>query len=178
VVERPVRIAVILVGLVALAAPPIVARAQDGGRVSEAALTVPGLRADDGAVTTVRPRPEKKQKQVSHKANKTANNKGDARQAAAVPRTTFEDRTGHYFDPLSLTLAPDTRLDPVKSQYDQVTDSFVPPDKALVAATPDDSAATQISSASIEQMGKGNNHTVVVPLFQILNSLSPGPAPQ
>jgi hypothetical protein len=59
-----------------------------------------------------------------------------------------------------------------------VTDSVATPDKAPVPTTPDDSASTQISSASIEQMGKGNNHTVVVPLFRILNNLSPGPASQ
>lgn len=177
--EQPIRIAVIVVGMAALAVPPIVARAQDGGRVSEAALTMPGSLGNDAAAATAKPQPEKKPKQVTHKTNKTGTAKGEVRQTtAAVPRTTFEDRNGHYFDPLSLTLAPENRLDPVKSQYDQVTDSFVPPDKALVAATPDDSASTQISSASIEQMGKGNNHTVVVPLFQILNTLSTAPAPE
>ncbi len=178
--EHPIRIAVIVVGMAALSAPPLVARAQEGGRVSEAALTMPGSGGDDdGAATAAKTQPEKKQKPVSHKVNKTANTKGEGRKStAAVPRSTFEERTSHYFDPLSLTLAPDNRLDPVKSQYDQVTDSFVPPDKALVAVTPDDAASTQISSASIEQLGKGNNHVVVVPLFQILNTLAPGPAPQ
>ena len=95
-----------------------------------------------------------------------------------VPRSTFEDRTARYFDPLSLTLAPETRFDTANSAYSQVTNSFVPADKGQIAIMPDAPVTNEITSASIENMGKGNNHTIVVPLFQLLNQLSPGPAPQ
>ncbi len=170
--KDPFRAAAVMVGLIALGALPNPVAAQDAN-VSQAALTVPGLPDDGAANPAAKIDAAKKPKQATHRSGKPRS-KGEA----GVPRSTFEDRTSHYFDPLSLSLAPDSRPNPVRSQFDEVTDSLATPDKAPVATTPDDSASTQISSASIEQMGKGNNHTVLVPLFQILNNLSPGPASQ
>ncbi len=170
--KNPFRAAAVAIGLIALGALPKPVEAQDDGRVAQAALSVPG--AQDAAAAT-KTQSATKPKQATRKPGKPRS-RTDAN--AKVPRATFEDRTSHYFDPLSLTLAPEHRPDPVKSQYDEVTDSVAPPDKPLVSKTPDDSESTQISSASIEQLGKGRNNTVVVPLFQILNNLSPGPASQ
>jgi hypothetical protein len=170
-VKDPIRAAAVMAGLIALGALPNPVAAQDA-HVAEAMLTVPSSQGDATANPAAKTDAATKPKQTAHKSGKPRS------KSEGVPRTSFEDRTSHYFDPLSLTLAPDTRPNPVKSQFDEVTDSVATPDKAPVAATPDDSASTQISSASIEQMGKGGNHTVVVPLFQILNNLSPGPASQ
>jgi predicted lysophospholipase L1 biosynthesis ABC-type transport system permease subunit len=170
-VENPIRAATGFLAMAAVAAIPTLSQAQDA-HVSEAALTM--LRADAATSTAATPHAEKKQK-TTHKAAKTTRRKTDA---AAVPRSTFEDRTAHTFDPLSLTLAPDSRLDPTDDQYNQVTGKFETSDSQLVARTPDDSVNAGASSASIENLGLGRNMTVVVPLFQILNSLSPGPAPQ
>jgi hypothetical protein len=176
-VKDPIRAAAVMAGLIALGALPNPVAAQDA-HVAEAMLTVPGSQGDTTANPAVTANPAAKT-DPANKPKQTAHKSGRPRsKSEGVPRTSFEDRTSHYFDPLSLTLAPDTRPNPVKSQFDEVTDSVATPDKAPVAATPDDSASTQISSASIEQMGKGGNHTVVVPLFQILNNLSPGPASQ
>jgi hypothetical protein len=175
-VKNPFRAAAVAIGLIALGALPKPVEAQDDGRVAQAALSVPpGAQDNNPAAAATKTQSATKQKQATRKPVKSRS-KTEAN--AKVPRTTFEDRTSHYFDPLSLTLAPDHRSDPVKSQYDEVTDSVAPPDKPLVSKTPDDSESTQISSASIEQLGKGKNNTVVVPLFQILNNLSPGPASQ
>lgn len=170
--KDPFRAAAALLGLIALGALPNSVAAQEAN-VSQATLIVPGSPDDGAANAAAKTDAAKKPKQATHKSGKPRS-KGEA----GVPRSTFEDRTSRYFDPLSLTLAPDSRPNPVKSQFDEVTDSVATPEKAPVATTPDDSASTQISSASIEQMGKGNNHSVVVPLFQILNNLSPGPASQ
>jgi hypothetical protein len=179
-VRHPIRAAAVLVGLAALAALPHTGQAQDGS-VSDAAVTMPVLRSSDVQDRTtaapVKPQTGKKQKQATRKSAKEARAKVDTSNAL-VPRSTFEDRTAHYFDPLSLTLAPDSRIDPISSEYSQVTNSIVAADKGQVAVTPDDPTTRQISSASIENMGQGRNVTVMVPLFQILNSLSPGPAPQ
>jgi hypothetical protein len=171
-VKDPIRAAAVMAGLIALGALPNPVAAQDG-HVAEAMLTVPGPQGDATASPAAKTPAANKPKQAVHKSAKPR-----SKSEAGVPRSTFEDRTSHYFDPLSLSLAPDSRPNPVKSQYDEVTASVAPPEKAPVATTPDDAASTQISSASIEQMGKGNNHTLVVPLFQILNNLSPGPASQ
>jgi hypothetical protein len=157
-----------LMAMVAVAAIPALVQAQDA-QVSQAALTVPRAHATNSATTS---HTEKKQR-ATHKAAKTT--KSDTK-SAAVPRSTFEDRSAHSFDPLSLTLAPDTRLDPTNDQYNQVTGKFQTSDGQLVARTPDDSVNAGASSATIENMGMGHNVTVVVPLFQILNSISPGPA--
>jgi hypothetical protein len=183
-VQNPIRLGFVVAAMTAFAVPSF-GQAQENGHVTKAALTVSetvghARQQSWSAAETQHPRKSErtaKTEKRSHRPGATA--RGHTRVSkAAVPRSTFEDRTAHYFDPLSLTVQPENRLDPAKSEYDQVTDSFTPPDKALVARTPDDAASTQISSASIEQMGKGNNHTVVVPLFQILNSLSPGSAEQ
>jgi hypothetical protein len=171
-VKDPFRAAAAMVGLIALGALPNSVVAQEAN-VSQATLIVPGSPDDSAANAAAKTDAAKKPKPVTHKPGKPRS-KGEG----GVPRSTFEDRTSRYFDPLSLTLAPDSRPNPVRSQFDEVTDSVATPDKAPVATTPDDAASTQISSASIEQMGKGNNHTVLVPLFQILNGLSPGPASQ
>jgi hypothetical protein len=179
-VQHPIRAVTIFIGLT-LATLPTLAHAQEGGAVSEAALTMPVLQTDNAdehaAAVAVKPEPEKKPKQATHRAAKTARPKAEVSQAM-VPRSTFEDRTARYFDPLSLTLAPETRFDTANSEYSQVTNSFVPADKAQIAIAPDAPVTNEITSASIENMGKGNNHTIVVPLFQLLNQLSPGPAPQ
>lgn len=172
--EYPIRAATALMAMVALSTIPVATQAQDA-HVSEAALTVP--RAQDQTLNVTAPRAEKKTK-PAHKTTKTAKPEGRHQSTAMVPRSTFEDRSVHYFDPLSLTLAPDSRLDPVNSQYNQVTGKFETSDGQLVARTPDDSVNAGATSAGIENMGQGHNVTVVVPLFQILNSLSPGPAPQ
>lgn len=133
-------------------------------------------RAQDHTLTDAIPRVEKKHKPPHRAARSTKPREELRRQsAAAVPRSTFEDRSTHYFDPLSLTLAPDSRLDPANTQYNQVTGKFDAADSQTVARTPDDSVNPGASSASIENMGQGHNVTVVVPLFQILNSISPGP---
>jgi hypothetical protein len=174
-VKNPFRAAAVAIGLIALGALPKPVEAQEDGHVAQAALSVPGAQDNDAAAAATKTQSATKQKQATRKPGKP---RPRTEANAKVPRTTFEDRTSHYFDPLSLTLAPEHRSDPVKSQYDEVTDSVAPPDKPLVSKTPDDSESTQISSASIEQLGKGKNNTVVVPLFQILNNLSPGPAPQ
>lgn len=175
-VKYPIRAAAVIVGVVALSAMPMVARAQDA-LVSKAALTVPGAREDVPAPAPKHAdKADKKQKPVAHKSAKASKPEHRKESAAAVPKSTFEDRTAHYFDPLSLTLAPDSRLDPVSNQYNQVTGKFEPPDKQQVAGTPDDSQNAGASSASIENMSMGHNTTVIVPLFQILNNLSPGPA--
>lgn len=179
-VQPLMRMAIVLAGLIVLTAAPVWAQAQEGGEVSEVALTVPVLRHGDdvdhktrakaAAVTTH----EKKHKAAAGQTER--HSKVDPKR---VPRSTFEDRTQHYFDPLSLTLAPDTRIDTDNTQYNQVTGSFQPNDRAQLALVPDAPIVNNdITSAGIENMGKGNNHTVVVPLFTLLNSLSPGPAPQ
>ena len=171
--KNPNPAAAAVIGLIALGALSKTVVAQDD-HVAQAAISVPGPRDDSAANPASTTQSAKKPKQAAtHRSGKSR-----SKSASGVPRITFEDRTTHYFDPLSLTLAPDRRPDPVRSQYDEVTNSVAPPDKPLTSTTPDDSQSTQISSASIEQMGKGNNHTVVVPLFQILNGLSPGPASQ
>ncbi len=169
---RGIRAMTVFVAMVAAAAIPTLARAQDA-HLSQAALTMP--RAEETTVTAPTSHPEKKQKPTHKAAAKTTKPKTDT---AMVPRSTFEDRTAHSFDPLSLTLAPDTRLDPANDQYNQATGQFQTSDSQLVARTPDDSVNAGASSASIENMGLGHNVTVVVPLFQILNSISPGPASQ
>jgi hypothetical protein len=183
-VHNPIRLGVVVIAAMAMALPAV-SQAQDSGQVTKAALTVsqPDMHVHHQPRNTdVAPHARKSEhatKTEKHARKSTATARAHARVSRnTVPRSTFEQRTAHYFDPLSLTLAPENRIDPVKSQYNQVTDSFTPPDKALIATTPDDAASTQISSASIEQMGKGNNHTLVVPLFQILNSLSPAPPAQ
>jgi|SRR6185437_3391400 len=174
------RISIVLAGLIVLSSAPVwaQAQAQEDGAVSEVALTVPG-QSDRGEVarkpverkTVVKPTPvtahDKK-----HKVTTTERRaKVDRRR---VPRSTFEDRAQHYFDPLSLTLAPDTRIDTDNTQYNQVTGSFQPNDRAQLAVVPDAPITNEITSAGIENMGKGNNHTVVVPLFTLLNTLSAG----
>jgi hypothetical protein len=173
-VKNPIRDAAVVIGLIALGALPKTVQAQDESRVAQAALSVPGPQ-DNNPDAATKTQTATKQKQATRKPGKP---RSRTEAKAGVPRSTFEDRTSHYFDPFSLTLAPEHRTDPVKSQYDEVTDSVAPPDKPLVSKTPDDSESTQISSASIEQMGKGRNNTLVVPLFQILNNLSPGQASQ
>lgn len=170
------RMAIVLAGLIVLTAAPVWAQAQEGGAVSEVALTVPPVHHGEGAVhkprakvAAVSPR-EKKHKTASVRTVKHA--KADPKR---VPRSTFEDRTQHYFDPLSLSLAPDTRIDTDNTQYNQVTGSFQPNDRAQIAVIPDAPIiSNDITSAGIENMGKGNNHTVVVPLFTLLNTLSAG----
>ena len=178
--QHPIRAVTIFIGLT-LAALPTLAHAQEGGAVSEAALTMPALQIDTAdeqpATVVIRSEPEKKPKPTTHRAAKTARPKSEVSKAM-VPRSTFEDHTTRYFDPLSLTLAPETRFDKANSEYSQVTNSFVPADKGQIAIMPDAPVTNEITSASIENMGKGNNHTIVVPLFQLLNQLSPGPAPQ
>lgn len=166
---------------------PNISRAQDNGYVTKAALTVSETR------THVRhPLHTAVGSDVSkshHTANPEDRSRKHAARArihvrigkAAVPRTTFEDRTAHYLDPLSLTLAPESRIDPAKTEYNQVVGKFVPADQGQLAAAPDDPTTHEISSASIESLEQGhNNLTVVVPLFKILNSLSdqaPPPTP-
>ena len=167
--EHPIRAATVVMAMVAVAAIPALVQAQDA-QVSEAALTVP--RAHETTSATTKSHTEKRQR-ATHKAARTTKSGADS---AKVPRSTFEDRSAHSFDPLSLTLAPDTRLDPTNDQYNQVTGQFQTSDQQLVARTPDDSVNPGASSATIENMGMGHNVTVVVPLFQILNSISPGPA--
>ncbi|MGH6981123.1 MAG: hypothetical protein ACREFC_07930 [Stellaceae bacterium] len=146
--------------------------------MSEVALTVPVLRHDAAVEKKVKAVPSAHEKK--HKVTTTIKTEKHAKtDPKRVPRSTFEDQTRHYFDPLSLTLAPDTRLDPDNTQYNQVTGSFQPNDRSQLALVPDAPIiSNDITSAGIENMGKGNNHTVVVPLFTLLNSLSPGPAPQ
>ena len=163
--------------VMAAMAMPSVGQAQDRRQVDRAALAASEAVArqppSDAAGSRHRAKAERASKTGRHPRKPTATPRSHARaRKAAVPRSAFEERTANYFDPLSLALAPENRTDPAKSQYNRVTDSLAPPDQPLVSKTPDDAASTQISSASIEQMGKGNNHTVVVPLFQILNSLS------
>ncbi len=139
-------------------------------------LTLP--KEDGGIVIQT---PVKKPKQTTHAGPARLARKPKleaAKSKAMVPRTTFEERTGHYFDPLALTLAPETRLDPEARPYNPLDGSFTPMDRGQVAVAPDDPTTHDISSAGIEQMGKGNNHTVVVPLFQVLNSLGSAPPPQ
>ena len=172
----PVRAAAILFGLAAIVALPCQARAQEPMSTSKANLAMPDLRNGNSdhhfAAKTGKTRVDKRQRHAAKEPAKRA-------AGTSVPRATFEDRTAHYFDPLSLTLAPETRFDSTGSQYNQVTDSFTPADSTLVAAAPrQDPTMRDVTSASIENMGQGHNVTVVVPLFKILNSLSPGPAPQ
>jgi len=168
-VKNPIPAAAAVLGLIALGGFAKPVQAQDQGRVAEtAALSGPGLQDNSPAVATKTP--VKKPKQAA------AHKSGKPHPKSDVGGLTFESRTGHYFDPLSLAPAPDSRPDPIKSQFDQVTSSTALPDRAPVATTPDDSANSQISSATIEQMGKGRNSTVVVPLFHVLNGLSTGPA--
>lgn len=182
--QNPKGLAFVMFAMTALAVPGV-GHAQDDGHVSKAALTLSEGEGQARPQPWSPPefqnarKPAHTAKAEKHQHRSTASTRLHARvRKSAVPSSTFEDRTARYFDPLSLSVQPENRLKPMKSEYDQVTDSVALPAQALVARTPDDAASTQISSASIEQMGKGNNHTVVVPLFQILNTLSPGAAEQ
>jgi hypothetical protein len=163
--------------------------AQEGGRVSEAALIMPGPQVDTNrehpGKTAVKVQPEKKQRETARKSGKVARTKVEIGTGAvplstfengAVPRSTFEDRTTHYFDPLSLTLSPEARIDPINRPYNPVQGSFTAADKGQIAVAPDEPSSRDISSAGIENLGQGHNVTVMVPLFKILNNLSPGPA--
>lgn len=170
------RAAIVLAGLLVLTAAPAWSQTLEEGGVSEVALTLP--HEDSGIVIAT---PAKKPRQTTHATAARPAKKPKleaAKSKAMVPRTTFEERTARYFDPLALTLAPETRLDPEARPYNPLDGSFTPVDRGQVAVITDDPTTHDISSAGIEQMGKGNNHTVVVPLFQVLNSLSPGPAQQ
>ena len=173
-VKSPVPAVAAVIGLIALGALAKPVLAQDNDRVAQAAAVGVPLLQESAPAAAAKPPSAKKPKQAAAHRSGKARAKGET----GVPGITFETRTSHYFDPLSLTPAPETGRSPIKSQFDEVTNSVALPDKAPAAAGPDDSASTQISSASIEQMGKGRNSTVVVPLFKVLNGLSPGPASQ
>jgi hypothetical protein len=183
-VQNPIRLGFLIVVMAAMALPRF-SHAQESGQVTKAALTVSETRTHarhqpgTTAVSRHTPKSERAAKSEKHVRKSAATARVHAHvRKAAVPRSTFEDRTAHYFDPLSLTLAPDSRLDAASTQYNQVVGKFVPSDQGQVAATPDDPTAHEISSASIENLEQGhNNLTIVVPLFQILNKLSDQPAP-
>ncbi len=99
--------------------------------------------------------------------------------AAAVPRSTFEDRStpllrsavAHAWRPTTGSIRPSRNT--IKSPA-----SSTPPDNALVARDAGRFRETRCVVGQHRAIWvKGNNVTVVVPLFQILNSLSPGPRP-
>ena len=136
-VKYSVRASGILFGLLVFAALPALAQEGADGHVSDVALTMPGLRQDSDDGDRVKPAARieepKKQKPARHPATaKSA--KPEKRKVevskAAVPRSTFEDRTTRYFDPLSLTLAPETRIDPADTPYNPVDGTFQAADRA------------------------------------------------
>jgi hypothetical protein len=176
---HPFRVATVLAGLIVMTVP--FALAQEPGQVSEVALTMPGLRDGgdhDRAAAAVKAETKSKHAtRKSAKAEKPPKAKVH-KTASVVLHGTFEDHTAHYFDPLTLTLPQETRFDPSVSQNSRLDGSFTPADKSQIAIAPDLPVTNEITSAGIENMEKGNNHTIVVPLFQLLNKLSDQPPPQ
>jgi hypothetical protein len=173
-----------LLALIGFAALPAAAWAQQDAADLERALAVPAATyepiADTQAGPAVKPRKAVGERKDRHGHRPSRAGKHSTRvkmeKGGAVPHFSFEQRTAREFDPLSLTLTPDPKIEIPSGRADVKSDAYRRTE-GQVAVAHDTLADGPVSSAGIENMEKGNNHTIVVPLFDILNKLSDQPPP-
>jgi len=178
-VHSDMRAAFALLAMIGFAALSVAARAQDDSASLERALAVPAGTYEpvgDTVVSPARPHPVVHRHAEKHHPSRSGKAKVKLERGGATPHFTFEQRTAREFDPLSLTVTPDPKIE-IPSGRADVKGDFYRSSENQIAAAHDSLTDGPISSAGIENMEKGNNHVIVVPLFKLLDKLSRQPPP-